>query len=306
MTVPRCLVLLAAYKGELHIKEQLESILSQQGVDLTILVGDDASPDATVSIAGKLDHLGRVQVRPYNSGSGSAAQNFIRLIGEADSSDFDYVALSDQDDIWMQDKLRRATHMLAHSGAGGYSSSVIARWSDGKERVLRQSSKARAADFLFEGAGQGCTFVLTRVLFQKMQMHLAAKPHVARQLIYHDWAIYALARCLDERWIFDDRPSLWYRQHAGNDTGARLSLAGLKKRLQLLRNRQYRAQVRAISELCTDLVSTIAPVQEWIRLDAGGDGIHQRLGKAALSLRHGRRRRLDRILTTLAILANWV
>jgi len=45
------LVLLAAYNGEQYIAEQLNSILAQKGVKLSIIISVDKSTDATLMIA---------------------------------------------------------------------------------------------------------------------------------------------------------------------------------------------------------------------------------------------------------------
>jgi glycosyltransferase involved in cell wall biosynthesis len=46
---PKVLVLLAAFNGSDWIVEQIESILGQEGVDLSLLIGDDGSTDGTLA-----------------------------------------------------------------------------------------------------------------------------------------------------------------------------------------------------------------------------------------------------------------
>ena len=50
MKKPVVLVLMSTYNGELFLKEQIDSILSQEGVDVRLLVRDDGSKDHTCSI----------------------------------------------------------------------------------------------------------------------------------------------------------------------------------------------------------------------------------------------------------------
>ena len=50
MKNPVVLVLMSTYNGELFLKEQIDSILSQEGVDVRLLVRDDGSKDNTCSI----------------------------------------------------------------------------------------------------------------------------------------------------------------------------------------------------------------------------------------------------------------
>lgn len=301
---PRCLVLLAAWNGAPHLREQLQSIVRQSRVTVDTILADDASTDSTSAIAEEF--FPRVHVHRRNVGTGSAAQNFSALIRESEASQYDYVALSDQDDIWMPCKLHNATQALSQCGAAGYSASVIARWPNGTEKILRQSPRLRDADFLFEGAGQGCTFVLSSALFQSIQKIFRNSPEITSHLIYHDWAIYAASRCLGAKWYFDAGPSLWYRQHHANDTGARWSLSGIRTRLHLLSTGKYRTQVSAISRLCRKVAPSNMAVGEWAHIEDSKRSVSKRFKKAVFCLRHGRRRTGDRVATALAALIGWV
>lgn len=303
---PRCLVLLASHNGAEYIQQQLESILAQREVAVEVLIGDDASSDTTLQIIESLNRKDNLRVLRREVGSGSAAQNFARLFREVDATGFDYIALSDQDDIWLPNKLQRAISMLSASDAGGYSCSVIARWPGGKESVFRQSARLSDADFLFEGAGQGCTFVITGLLFNSVQRVFRSFADLTAQLIYHDWAVYALARALGITWYFDAEPFLVYRQHDRNDTGARHSLAGIKRRIQLFRNGGYAGQVSAICGLCLVVAPQNPLLHKWVALDSRTSNVVRRIGKAVFCFDHGRRRQFDRVLTATAALAGWL
>ena len=54
-------VILSTYNGEKYLKEQMDSFLSQEGVDITLFVRDDGSTDRTVemiqSYSDKMDIL---------------------------------------------------------------------------------------------------------------------------------------------------------------------------------------------------------------------------------------------------------
>src|SRR5437879_6171547 len=90
---PRVLVLLAAYNGAQWIREQLESILRQEGVDTRITVRDDGSTDGTPAEVGHFAGDDRVRMSCATVPSGSAAQNFFALMRENAAEDFDFVAL---------------------------------------------------------------------------------------------------------------------------------------------------------------------------------------------------------------------
>ena len=46
----KCLVLLATYNGEKYLKEQIDSIFAQEGVEIEIACSDDCSTDGTQDI----------------------------------------------------------------------------------------------------------------------------------------------------------------------------------------------------------------------------------------------------------------
>src|SRR5262249_29950555 len=123
-----------------------------------------------------------------------------------------------------------------------------------------------SCDFLFEGAGQGCTFVLTAALYEKVRSFLAANQPLTRSLHFHDWLIYALARSWGQPWYFDARPSMRYRQHAGNDTGARGTLDGIVRRLARIRDGWYRTQLRTIATACAAAAPGNDTVNAWCQI----------------------------------------
>lgn len=95
-------VVLAAYKGEKYIAAQVESILSQLGEDDELIISDDYPEGETYnSISGIIENDRRVR---YIRGKGQGViKNFEHLIENAKG---DFIFLSDQDDVWIQDKVQ--------------------------------------------------------------------------------------------------------------------------------------------------------------------------------------------------------
>lgn len=303
---PKILVLLASHNGARWIGEQLRSILSQRHVEVHIVVRDDASIDDTrAQVATFLDR-DRVRLTSGDSPSGSAAQNFFALIRENPPAGFDFVALADQDDEWFTDKLLRATRRLRATAAAGYSSATLAVWPDGKSSLLTQSSKTTPSDFLFGGIGQGCTFVLTAEFYSRAHDFLARNSALTRELHYHDWALYALARSWNLPWTFDPIPSVRYRQHDGNDTGARSSLTGVRKRLRLIRTGWYASQLESIAKLCAAASTSNAAVSAWRLILTAPRTWSRRARIARFCLRGGRRGAADNCVILFAALTGWL
>jgi rhamnosyltransferase len=303
---PRVLVLLATYNGSRWIRDQMESILAQEGVDLAIAVRDDASTDGTRWELSRFENDGRVRIAAATAPSGSAARNFLTLIRENAASGFDFVAFADQDDLWKPAKLRSACEMLTASGSAGYSSATVAVWENGRDRLLPLSGAPTASDFLFEGAGQGCTFVLTAAFYERARVLLLAHTELTHGIHYHDWLLYALARSWGLRWSFDAHPSVLYRQHAGNDTGARGTLPGIIRRLSRIRDGWYGAQLRAIAAICRTAAPANTTVLNWHRTLAQAAGVRRRLAIVRFCLQGGRRRTRDNMMAVFAALCGWI
>jgi len=304
--MPRVRVLLAAYNGAPWIREQIESVLAQENVHVQLIVRDDGSTDGTRTELDGFANDSRVALLAGDAPSGSAAGNFLALIAENPAADADFVAFADQDDLWDSDKLWRACRALSAQGAAGYSSATLAAWEDGRQRILKPSGAPTSSDFLFEGAGQGCTFVLTAQLYERVRQFLTQHRDRTVGLHYHDWAVYALARAWGLRWIFDPKPSMRYRQHAGNDTGARGTLAGITKRLALIRGGWYRTQLLVICGLCSAAAPGNSQVAAWQHALLQPDGWGRRWRATRLCVRGGRRRSRDNLVVALGALIGWI
>ena len=116
--LPRVLVLMATYNGENYLEEQIDSILSQEGVDVSLWISDDCSSDSTYEICQKYAmNNTNIRIR-QNSSNKRVARNFMDMVYEAEASRFDYYAFSDQDDVWLPQKLSRAIEYIEESGPG--------------------------------------------------------------------------------------------------------------------------------------------------------------------------------------------
>lgn len=307
VSMPRVLVLMATYNGAPWLSEQLDSILRQQGVDVQILIGDDCSRDATRTVvAERAAQDARIRLVGWDQSSGSAGANFRRLYRQVPSDAvFDFVALADQDDLWAPDKILSAVKALQTSSSDGYSCAVRAFRPDGHTWTLPQSPRASRTDFLFEGAGQGCTFVLSREMFLRIGAFCRQQSQAVETLHYHDWLVYLLVRAWGGRWYFDPVPRMDYRQHGGNEIGARGGIASVWRRLQLLRDGWFARQVDAALQLWMLAGGQDVLVEEIGQLMHQGSAI-SRIRLAVLIAHHGRRRLIDRAVLTVAALAGWI
>ncbi|KHA55668.1 glycosyl transferase [Aeromonas hydrophila] len=241
-------VLLAAYNGIAWLKEQIETILEQNNVDVIVYISVDISTDVTYAYCLSLSHeYDNIHVLPYGEKFGGAGRNFYRLIKDIEFKNFDYIAFSDQDDIWHQDKLINAIKKLQQYDC--YSSNVTAFWEDGRDALIDKAQPQRKWDYIFEAAAPGCTYVFRQdVAIQFKTWLVEHYEQVGDDIALHDWLLYAFARSQGYRWFIDPEPMMLYRQHANNQVGTNNSFGAAKKRLHMIKSKWYRKQCANISE----------------------------------------------------------
>jgi glycosyltransferase involved in cell wall biosynthesis len=102
-------VCLATYNGEKYIKEQLESILCQLSYNDEVVISDDSSSDKTIEII--KDFNDKRIVLFENNIFRNHIKNFEFALSKARGN---YIFLSDQDDIWLPNKVSILTAELKH------------------------------------------------------------------------------------------------------------------------------------------------------------------------------------------------
>lgn len=233
---PKVAVLLAAYNGEQYIKEQLDSIIEQKNVSVKIIISIDKSSDLTLNIVEEYidKYPNIVSLLSYGESYCSAGQNFTRLLCDVDFSQYEYISFSDQDDIWLPEKLQRAISILKDSGVDAYSANVTAFWEDGRTALIKKDYAQAEFDYLFESPGPGCTFVFTQKVALSIQQHLLSKKIDLKKLWLHDWYCYSYARHNHFNWYIDSLPLMKYRQHSNNEVGANSGWVSFKSRLKVI------------------------------------------------------------------------
>ena len=103
----RVSVCMATYNGAPYLREQLDSILNQLHPEDELIVSDDHSTDDTRSIIASYEDA---RIRLFtNPGKRGHVQNFAYAIEHATG---EFIALTDQDDIWVENRLARMLDQL--------------------------------------------------------------------------------------------------------------------------------------------------------------------------------------------------
>lgn len=97
-------VVMATYNGARYIREQLDSIIRQTYPIMELLIQDDGSTDATPDICRAYAQRFPFIKFTVNASNLGYNRNFRSLAMQAKG---DFVAFSDQDDVWFEDKIAK-------------------------------------------------------------------------------------------------------------------------------------------------------------------------------------------------------
>ncbi|MDX2028860.1 MAG: glycosyltransferase family 2 protein [Alphaproteobacteria bacterium] len=234
-------ILLCTKNGEKYLEEQLASYQQQTYSNWRLYVSDDGSTDNTLAIIRRFaDRVPNpVEIK---SGPGEGfVQNFLSFLsGPAITAD--YFAYSDQDDIWLPDKLERAIawHETIPPGQPAlYCGRVQVISADGRDlglspRIPRMPSFKNA---LVENIASGNTSV-----FNVAARNLLGAAGMA-SVVLHDWWTYQVVTACGGQVWYDMQPCLKYRQHKNNVIGANRGLYAHIRRAWRLCRGNYKSNI---------------------------------------------------------------
>jgi glycosyltransferase involved in cell wall biosynthesis len=224
----RVAILLCTYNGSAFLESQLESFAAQTHTRWVIYASDDGSSDKTLDIlTGFQKKYGQDRLITFNGPCQGFARNFMSLV-KNHSITADYFAFSDQDDIWLEDKLERSLAKLT-----GSPDSVPAlycsrtRLIDADRRVIGFSPLFTKPPGFRNALVQSLAGANT-MLINNAARDLLAETEDEAHVVAHDWLAYLLVSGCGGKVIYDPAPTLDYRQHGGNLIGAN---SGLRERL---------------------------------------------------------------------------
>lgn len=215
-TLPKVCVLMATYNGEKYLREQIDSILLQQGVQVLLVVRDDGSSDSTIQILS--DYMSQKKLT-YSSGKNvGPANGFMELLKKCPQAD--YYAFADQDDVWLPDKLITAVIKLnntTNTPALYFCQTQLVDSNLKKiENVEIQPMLTFGESLVYHFIG-GCTMVMNEELRYLVNTYL---PPI---ISMHDIWIYKIALAVNSKIVFDSTPHILYRQHSTNTIGQKKS-----------------------------------------------------------------------------------
>ena len=214
-------ICMATYNGETYLRDQLESLINQENVDIEILVGDDGSTDKTLDILKEYVDLGKI-ARVHQFDRVGINKNFLSLLEFC--KDYDYVAFSDQDDIWESKKLYELSKLLEieKPELAFCQRSIFISGKNQRNPKFPYENKVGFENALVENVVPGNTMLLNR---KAVEIITASNASIAK---YYDSYIYLLISGLGEV-KYLPAPLLRYRIHEKNAVGIRrFAITGYK------------------------------------------------------------------------------
>lgn len=222
--MPKVTILMATYNGIKYISEQLNSIKNQTLSNWELIVRDDGSKDGTKEyMEGQSQLDKRITILEDKFGpTGSPQKNFARLLDHvAKSSTANYIFFTDQDDVWLPNKLENFLNVaqnvkspcLVHSDLTVVDSTLnVINPSFFSQMGLPRNSSKGILYYAFQNNVTGCACMFSSSLLK------SATP-VPERVLMHDWWL-AMVTSINGTIEFYPESTVCYRQHDKNSVGA--------------------------------------------------------------------------------------
>ena len=222
-------ILLSTYNGQEYLRQQIESIQAQTFQDWRLLIRDDGSSDGTPDVirdlASQDERICFInEEQRINLG---VIKSFHALLKYEDA---DYYLFSDQDDLWLPDKVA-----LQVAEAQKHEPEIpLLVYTDLK--VVNENLEVQHESMIRTQSDHANTELIQELTENTVTGGVALINHALAQLwtgqesyplLMHDWYLGLLASTFGKL-VYIDQPTELYRQHANNVLGART----LRKRMK--------------------------------------------------------------------------
>ncbi|HGG0708616.1 TPA: glycosyltransferase family 2 protein, partial [Campylobacter jejuni] len=220
-------VILATYNGEKYLKQQIESILDQTYKNIKIYIGDDCSKDGTIDIIRAYKNLYPDKITYYqNETNIGFVKNFEKLLQNTKE---DYIAFSDQDDVWLPSKLEEQINKIKEIEKKSnlpimcHSDLIMI---DENQKILCNSFFSFKKYKLKPEKDLGYILGPCGVMGNTMMINRALKGIILpfpERIDFHDYYIAVICELFGKRVTFYE-PFVLYRIHQDNTSNSKLSI----------------------------------------------------------------------------------
>lgn len=208
-------ILMSTYNGEKYLDEQIQSIINQSNKDWTLYIRDDGSSDGTIKIIEKYEHK-YDNIVFFNKGSVTNVGVMNSFMSLLKATSADYYMFSDQDDVWLEDKISDSLQLLKKGGSGPICVFTDAEVVNSNLKPIRRLNGNNVwTDFdllLFANSVTGCTMLFNDELKRIVQQSNFKKVYM------HDWWIALIATKFGKL-CYLNKATMLYRQHGNNVIG---------------------------------------------------------------------------------------
>lgn len=208
--LPLISIAVATYNAGQYLREQLDTLIGQTYPNLEVVVSDDGSTDGTLEVLEEYSKRYSNFFVHHNPPPHGVKPNFANAIHHSKGM---YIALSDQDDIWMLDKIEKLYNVIGDKTMAYHNSLFV----DSNGKSLDRSIASRLNCYYGDDprAFLMCNCVSGHALmFHRKLIDIALPfPHVE----HHDW--WLAFRAADHGGIvYLDEVLVHYRQHSNSQT----------------------------------------------------------------------------------------
>lgn len=221
-------VLLSAYNGEHYISEQIQSILNQTHAAVSILIRDDGSTDKTMELLDQWVTTHPDKINLIKGTNVGVVSSFFELLRAADA-EADYYCFCDQDDVWLDHKVENAITRLNSSvhtevPAMVFTPTYLTDDELNPKGIWPKPPAQKPSFFnaLYENIAIGATITMNQ---SARKLFMYSKSVNSEKVLMHDWWFYLLVSAFGTV-IYDNTPSMLYRQHSKNVVGGSNSIVG--------------------------------------------------------------------------------
>ena len=221
-------ILMSTYNGQQFLAEQIRSIQDQSYTDWTLFIRDDGSSDNTKEILKDFEHQdSRIHlIDSDKSDNLGVIKSFHKLVNHDRA---DYYFFSDQDDVWLPNKLelslKEAQNYLADLPLMVYMDLKVVNqdleiMTESMVKSQSHHANTELVQELTENTVTGGVAMINHALAEMWQE--------TDDILMHDWYLALLASAFGNL-VFIDQPGELYRQHSDNVLGARTLSKRFKK-----------------------------------------------------------------------------
>ena len=211
MNLPLISIAMATYNGQLFLEEQLESILSQTYTNIELVITDDCSSDNTVSILERYRQKYPFISILINDQNLGVTKTFDRAVKNCKG---EYIALSDQDDIWALNKIETLYKNIGTADAIYANSLLVDQKGHSMgmkfSELMNLKSYYSGAPFLMGNCVPGHAMLLS----SKFAFSIMPFPD---NMLFDRWISFCAASNNGIKYV--DEVLVQYRQHANNAIG---------------------------------------------------------------------------------------